>query len=367
MKIRCMVQALLTTVASGVQSAEPPFACGFDTEEEVAAWRTFRETDKLQWLSRAENAQDVKVGAGSLCLAFTPGKGTFPAIFRDLELAQPVGAVDLWVKVDRTTQVMVSLVERAESENGSGRRGEAFSVQFHADGGKWTRATIPLSDFARDPSSPKGDARLDPGSVGGVAVLDGLAVFAPTDGTAARFLGDHTGPQRIVLDEFRVLGVGEVRLPSRPPGTVDCFDRNYLSWVPLADVEIERAPMEGTVSGYGLTARYTRGGGVIPAAMRPIQQRLAGSELGLRVRGSGPMRLQIGLEDQDGAKWHRKIDVRGEESETVWLALTGFKASEDSRFPDRPATLDRLKLISILDASAEPGPAWFQIGDITVR
>lgn len=354
-------------MAAEGQQARPLFECGFDTEEEAAAWRTFRETDRLQWLSRAESEKDVKSGEGSLCLSFTPGKGTFPAIFRDLELNEPVGAVDLWVKVDRTTQVMVSLVERAEGENGTPRRGEAFSVQFHADGGKWTRATIPLSDFARDPSSAPGDSRLDPGKLGGIAILDGLAVFASAAESSVEFLGDHASPQRIVLDEFRVLGVSDSASPPRPAGTVDNFDRNYLTWVPLIGVDIERTPMPGAASGYGLTARYTRSSGVIPAVVKPIQQRLSGSELGLLVRASGPVQLQVGLEDQDGTKWHRKFTVRSTEGQTVWLPLSGFETSEDSKFRDRPATFERLKQISILDGTSDPGPAWFQIGDITVR
>ncbi|MEP0767514.1 MAG: hypothetical protein HRF45_13390 [Fimbriimonadia bacterium] len=367
MNISCIVQALLAAMAAGAQQTEPLFECGFDTEEEVAAWRTFRETDKLRWLSRAENEHDVKGGDGAVCMSFTPGQGTFPAIFRDLELIEPVGAVDLWVKVDRTTQVMVSLVERAEGENGTPRRGEAFSVQFHADGGKWTRATIPVSDFSRDPSSPVGDSRLDPAKLGGIAILDGLAVFAPTGETTTKFLGDHTGPQRIVLDEFRVLGAGDTTELPRPAGTVDSFDRNYLSWVPMVGVEIERSPMQGSTSGYGLTARYTRAAGILPAVARPIQQPLTGSELGFRVRASGPIRLQIGLEDHDGARWQRRIEVQGTKGETVWLALSGFKPSEDSKLRDRAATFERLKLITILDATTDAGPAWFQVGDLVVR
>jgi hypothetical protein len=372
--MRLAIAAALLAIAAGptamAQAGNTLLSHGFETADELTGWKKFQEGDTLSIVTREERPTDVRSGQGALCFSFTAKQGKFPAFYSGLPNVSGMKCVDLWLKTDIDTALMLALGERGETEGGVTEDGETYNVVIYTKGGEWTRATVPIEDFQHDEDSPVLNNRLEPEKIHAIALMDALTMFTVGNEELARFLGDHSGPQRVLVDDLRILTAYPGSAAAGAGVVIDSFERNYLSWVPFKNVAMRVAKMRGTTTGRGLRVEYERAADRLNALVRGVPKgSLAGtSELRFKVSSDREIQLRVGVEESDGGKWVTIITVSGGDAVGSYsVSFADMNPAEDTADPDGKLSPQKVNLVSFIDVTQEWGNGWFSIGDLSAR
>jgi hypothetical protein len=356
------------------QTTKPVIHRTFDTVADIEGWKPFRDADKVTFVKRADNANDVHSGDGSMVFTYVASKGSLPVLFFEVGDVTEMKAVDVWFKTDASTAIIVALGERDEQVDGKSQKGESYNTIVTTKGHEWTHATIPLEDFQLDTNdgNPRRNGKLDTNKIGSFAMVDILSVFVAGDENLTYIFGDHSGTQRICIDDFQLapafVAKRAVLAANRTP--IDMFNRNYISWVPSKGVDLKQSIMPGTASGFGLHLDYERAAGKFNAMFRPIEIGAFANakSMDFQVSSSQEIQLIVGIEETDGGKWNMILSIPGGNAASKQaVVFAEMKPADDTKDSDGKLSPEKIKLITFADATPDAGKASLTFGEIVAN
>lgn len=365
-KLFCGLSVLLFCGAFS-QKDDSLISRDFEGAKGADGWKTFREADKIELIKRSDHPGDVKFGDSALCYTFTPTGGSFPVAYMEVGDLTGMKALDVWVKTDLNAVLVFALSEKAADGQPSG---ENYNAWLYAKGQEWTHATIPIEAFKWDENSPKGNGKLDLNSLSVIGFVDIFSIFVTGNEQLKVFFGDHGGQQRICVDNLTILPSYRAKTIHSSDIAVDLFDRNYQTFIPFKDVDLSLTSMASTLSGQGLRAKYDRQPGKLLAWLKNIAPgSVSGAaSVSFKTQSSQEIQLYVGLEETDGGKWQSVLTVPGGNAVTAQsIKLADFRPADDSKDPDKKLSPEKIKMISFLDMTQDPGKGSITIGDLVMK
>lgn len=335
-----------------------------DFEGETSEWTglTLGEgginPDQDSKIAITKEAAAVKAGKGSLSWSYE----ITPKIIRVLALQRPLDlsgmkSLRFWVKCSHDTSIIVSLAEAS---------GASYQANAHCPAGKWQEVAVNLDELTPDEPAKDPNGKLDLDQVGSISLFD-------VAGFLALFLPDLKGARTIALDDvgFSSKPLAATTGPAQvtkvvPIHMVDNFESSVIRWIPIslefsetpkfalfdAPVAIDKeVPADGGKQ--SLKFSYPRKGKKFHGIMRSLDKVDLGKalRLDLSVKCSHDGAFYVTVEEKDGSRYNRKIDLLLGDWKTFSWALGEFTLADDSQDDNGKLDADQIKQISIGDVS----------------
>lgn len=308
----------------------------------------------------AREAAAVKSGKGSLSYTYEIAAGTV----RLLALQRPVDltgmkSLRLWVKTSHATGVVIGL-----AENGSA----TYQAAVTCAAGQWQEVVVNLDEFVPDEPTKDPNGKLDLDQVGSIQVMD-IGAFL------VNFLGDLKGTRTLWLDDIAFssqavsLTTGATKVTRVVPAfLVDSFESPVIRWIPISlefaeppkfnlfdapvSIDKEAAPEGGKQS---LKFAYPRKAGKANGLMRNVEKndlsRATGLDLAVKTSGDGT--FVISLEEKDGSRYQKIVELKSYDGwKTLNLSFGELTLADDSKDDNGRLDPAEIKQIAIADLTA---------------
>lgn len=303
-------------------------------------------------------AASVKSGKGALSYSYD----ITPKIIRVLALQRPIDltgmkSLHLWVKCSQATSVIVGLAEAS---------GASYQANAHCSAGAWQEISVNLDELTADEPGKDPNGKLDLDQIGSITIFD-IAGFVAT------FLPDLKGSRTMALDDIRfsskpvVSTTGPAQVTRVVPiHMVDNFETSLIRWIPIS-LEFADAPKfalfdapvtvdKDVPPGGGkqsLKFSYPRKGKKVHGVMRNLEKVNLGkpATLDLAVKCSHDGTFFVSLEEKDGSRYNKKVDLLLGDWKSFSWPLSEFTLADDSQDENGKLDPDQIKQISIADAT----------------
>jgi hypothetical protein len=353
----------------GNQDAEKKMPIA-DFEGELAEWTALKlddtggNADAESKIAITREAGLVKSGKGSLSYAYEVA----PKTIRLLALQRPLDltgmkSLRLWVKCSHTTAVVIGLGEAS---------GANYQTAAHCAAGVWQEIAVNLDELTIDEPAKDPNGKLDLDQIGSITIFD-------IGGFVATFLPDVKGSRTLWLDDIafsskavaQTTGAAQVTKVV-PIHLVDNFESSVIRWIPIsvdfseklkfslfdAAVAVDKDVPEGG-GRQSLKFSYPRKGKKIHGLMRSLDKvdlsKAATLELALKASHDGTFIVTI--EEKDGSRYNKKIDLLLGDWKSFSWKLGDFTLAEDSQDENGKLDADQIKQLSIADISNLVGGA----------
>jgi hypothetical protein len=303
-------------------------------------------------------AASVKAGKGALSYAYdiTPKTVRVLALQRPLDLTG-MKSLNLWVKCSQATSVIVGLGDNS---------GASYQANAHCPAGAWQEIAVNLDELTVDEPAKDPNGKLDLDQVVSITLLD-IAGFI------AMFLPDVKGSRTMMIDDILfsskpvVSSTGPAQVTRVVPvHLVDNFESSVIRWIPIS-LELAEPPkfalFEAPVTvdkdvpqGGGkqsLKLSYPRKGKKIHGVMRTVDKvdLSKATTLDLAIKCSHDGIFFIAIEEKDGSRYNKKIDLLLGDWKSFSWPLSEFTIADDSQDENGKLDPDQIKQITIADAT----------------
>jgi hypothetical protein len=335
-----------------------------DFESDLSGWTAVKADEATGFGEDAESkvaitreAGQAKAGAGALSYAYEVAPKTMRvlALQRELDLTG-MKSLRLWVKCSRTTGIVVSLAEKG---------GASYQASVYCAEGKWQEVAVNLDELAPDEPGKDANGTLDLAEIASLQVFD-------VGGFLATFLPELKGARTLWLDDvtFSSRRVSLTTGPTKvtrvtPVHLVDNFESPLIRWTPIS-VEFSDTPkfnlFDGTVSvdsiappdggRQALKFAYPRRGAKVYGLLRDVSKVDLSKALGLDlwVRTSSDGTIIVSLEEKDGSRYQRSLELQSSDGwKQLAFSLGDFTLADDSQDENGRLDAGQIKQVSIAD------------------
>ena len=309
-----------------------------------------------------KDAGVAKVGKGALSYSYEIA----PKTIRVLTLQKPMDLTGMksmrfWVKCSHTTAVVIGLNETG---------GASYQAVAHCPANAWQEVAMNLDEFTLDDPAKDGNGKLDLDQVGAITIFD-------IGGFVAMFLPAVKGARTMLLDDIafsskpvaQTTGAAQITRVV-PIHLVDTFESPVIRWIPLsleisdtpkfnlfdAAVVIDKDVPEGGGKG-SLKFSYPRKGHKFHGILRNLEKvdlsRATALELALKSSHDGT--YVVTIEEKDGSRYTRKVDLLLGDWKSFSWKLGDFTLAEDSQDENGKLDPDQIKQISLVDITTMAG------------
>jgi hypothetical protein len=335
-----------------------------DFEGDTAEWSGLTlgvagvNPDNDSKIAITHEAASVKSGKGALSYSYE----ITPKIIRVLALRRPMDltgmkSLHLWVKCSHATSVIIGLGEAS---------GASYQANAHCPAGAWQEIAVNLDELTVDDRAKDPNGKLDLDQIGSITIFD-IAGFA------AMFLPDIKGPRTMVLDDisFSSKPVAATTGPAQvtrvvPIYLVDNFESSVIRWIPIS-LEVLDAPKfslfdapvavdKDVPPGGGkqsLKFSYPRKAKKFHGIMRNLEKvdLSKATTLDLSLKSSHDGTFLVTLEEKDGSRYNKKVDLLLGDWKSFSWPLSEFTLAEDSQDENGKLDADQIKQITISDVT----------------
>jgi hypothetical protein len=303
-------------------------------------------------------AASVKAGKGALSWSYE----ITPKIVRVLALQKPLDltgmkSLHLWVKCSHTTSVIIGLGDPS---------GASYQANAHCAAGAWQEIAVNLDELTVDEPTKDPNGKLDLDQVGSITIFD-------IGGFIAMFLPDLKGARTMMIDDLGfsskpvVTTTGAAQVTRIVPiHMVDNFESSVIRWIPIslefaetprfalfdAPVTVDKdvPPGGGKQS---LKFSYPRKGKKVHGVMRNLEKvnLSKATTLDLSVKCSHDGTFFVAIEEKDGSRYNKQIDLLLGDWKSFSWPLSEFKLADDSQDENGKLDPDQIKQVTIVDAT----------------
>lgn len=304
----------------------------------------------------------AKVGKGALSYTYD----VVPKTVRVLALQKPVDlsgmkSMKLWVKCTHSTAVIIGLNETG---------GATYQAAAHCPAGAWQEISVNLDELTLEDPAKDTNGKLDLDQIASVTVLDVssfLVNFLPDiKGTRTLWLDDIGFSSKAVTPSTGAAQVTKIV----PIHLVDNFETPVIRWIPLS-LELAETPrfniFDGAVrvdkdvppgcGAQSLKFSYPRKGKKFHGIMRNLDKidLAKAATLDLWMKSSHDGTYYVTIEEKDGSRYNRKVDLLLGDWKFFSWKLGDFTLADDSQDENGKLDPDQIKQVTIVDVTTMAG------------
>jgi hypothetical protein len=317
-----MIAVPIGLLFAAASYAAAPVTYDFEAEDATTGWTV---TGPSAALSVTQEAGMARQGQSALLCSFTGQPGQPFSVSRaELDVA---GARSLRLALRASAQA--PLVLTLAEEDGSVYQTFATCIP-----NEWCDLALPLTDFQLQDGSQDENAALDADHIRTLTIQD----LSNMPGELGEIFGTRTGAQTLVVDAvtFAADPVPSRSQTANDKVVTDTFEGSALYVLPVGGAELShvRGHEGNDPSAIGVrfpfypTGARAWPGVVIPIGNLDLSDTLA---LRLRVKPTGPVRLHVLLEEQDGSRYESSGAITAADE---WQARD-FRLAEFTLDPSR--------------------------------
>lgn len=308
--------------------------------------------------------EGAKVGKGALSYTYEIA----PKTVRVLALQKPMDltgmkSMRLWVKCSHASAVIIGLTETG---------GCSYQAAAHCAAGAWQEIAVNLDEFTPEDPAKDANGKLDLDQIGSITIFD-VGSFL------VNFLADLKGARTLWLDDVAFSSkavtpsTGAMQVTKVVPiHLVDNFETPVVRWIPLslelaetpkfnvfdAKVAVDKdVPPGGGAGAQSLRFSYPRQGKKFHGIMRSLDKvdLSRAATLDLWMKSSHDGTYFVTIEEKDGSRYNRKVDLLLGDWKFFSWKLTDFTLAEDTQDENGKLDADQIKQISVVDVSTMMG------------
>jgi hypothetical protein len=300
----------------------------------------------------------VRNGKGSLAIEYE-ASGSKPALFLLPVSSSLAGmkSLSMWLRADKATATAIFLNEK---------EGGRYAALVWLDPLVWQRIELTPEDFtlATGPGDPKDpDGKLDLDQIQAVGILDVSQIFnaALAESQAPIALEAHSGPQKLLVDDFEVSTDAPSWYKLRKPWVMDDFSHPCLSWLTLGGADLSLDTSGRVIPGNSLKATYQQEPEhfVVMVHQLPPMDLRGATHIAFDIASEKSATIVLSLEElspgkSQGPRYGTNVEISGGGKPAHReVAISSLELDENGApDPNKKLDLDQLKSITFVDITA---------------